>query len=78
MEYNNFRLPKTWISLKGIETDLTNATNIHQRLFKNGFLSYVVVVSALLDIYAKCGSIKKAREFFNKIHDLNKKYSHGI
>ncbi|XP_059067789.1 pentatricopeptide repeat-containing protein At2g13600-like [Cryptomeria japonica] len=40
---------------------------IHQKVIKTGFLSDVVVVTALIDIYAKCGSIQKARELFDNM-----------
>jgi len=35
----------------------------------------VMVVSALLDIYAKYG--RKTHELFDKMHDANKKYSYS-
>ncbi|XP_057841650.2 pentatricopeptide repeat-containing protein At2g22070 [Cryptomeria japonica] len=40
---------------------------IHQSIIESGFLSDVVVASALVDMYTKCGSIQKARELFDKI-----------
>ncbi|XP_057826496.2 pentatricopeptide repeat-containing protein At2g13600 [Cryptomeria japonica] len=46
---------------------LRNGMDIHQRIIKNGFLSDVVLVSTLTDMYAKCGSIHEARELFEKI-----------
>ncbi|XP_057848233.2 pentatricopeptide repeat-containing protein At2g13600-like [Cryptomeria japonica] len=44
---------------------------IHQKLVEKGFFSDVVVSNALIDMYAKCGSIHKAREVFDKIHQKN-------
>ncbi|KAH9297552.1 hypothetical protein KI387_029234 [Taxus chinensis] len=41
--------------------------DIHQSAIESGFLSDVVVASALVDMYAKCGSTQKAREIFNKM-----------
>ncbi|XP_057841171.2 pentatricopeptide repeat-containing protein At4g02750 isoform X4 [Cryptomeria japonica] len=40
---------------------------IHQRIIERGLLSNVVVASALIDMYAKCGSIQKACELFDKL-----------
>lgn len=51
---------------------------IHKRLFKSGFLSDVVVVSALVDMYVKCGSVEKAHKLFDKMHDAGNIFSHGI
>ncbi|KAH9310400.1 hypothetical protein KI387_025435, partial [Taxus chinensis] len=44
---------------------------IHQGIIESGCLSDVVVVSALIDMYAKCGSIHKAWELFNKMPHRN-------
>ncbi|XP_057858136.2 pentatricopeptide repeat-containing protein At3g24000, mitochondrial-like [Cryptomeria japonica] len=45
--------------------------SIHQSIIESGFLSDVVVASALVDMYAKCGSIHKASELFGKIPRLD-------
>ncbi|XP_057831605.2 pentatricopeptide repeat-containing protein At1g09410, mitochondrial [Cryptomeria japonica] len=37
----------------------------HQRIVKTGFLSDVIVSNVLIDMYAKCGSIEKARQLFD-------------
>ncbi|XP_057813455.2 pentatricopeptide repeat-containing protein At4g21065 [Cryptomeria japonica] len=47
--------------------DLKQGMDIHQSIMERGFLSDVVVVSALIDMYAKCGDILKARELFDKM-----------
>ncbi|XP_059076511.1 pentatricopeptide repeat-containing protein At2g13600-like [Cryptomeria japonica] len=47
---------------------LEQSLEIHQKLIQSGFLSDVVIVTALIDVYAKCGSIQKARELFDNIH----------
>ncbi|XP_057826506.2 pentatricopeptide repeat-containing protein At1g09410, mitochondrial [Cryptomeria japonica] len=45
---------------------LEQGKDVHQRIIESGFLSDVIVASALVDMYAKCGSIQKAREMFDK------------
>ncbi|XP_057854693.2 pentatricopeptide repeat-containing protein At2g13600 isoform X2 [Cryptomeria japonica] len=44
---------------------LEQGIEFHQRVMKCGFLSNVVVGNALINMYAKCGSIQKARKFFD-------------
>ncbi|XP_057832590.1 pentatricopeptide repeat-containing protein At2g13600 [Cryptomeria japonica] len=46
---------------------LKQGVNIHQSIIKGGFLSDVVVANAMLDMYAKCGSMHMARELFDKM-----------
>ncbi|KAH9323326.1 hypothetical protein KI387_017965 [Taxus chinensis] len=46
---------------------LEQGMDIHQRIIDSGFLSDVVVSNALIDMYAKCGSIHKAHELFDKM-----------
>ncbi|XP_057813126.2 pentatricopeptide repeat-containing protein At3g24000, mitochondrial [Cryptomeria japonica] len=46
---------------------LEQGMEIHQRIIESGFLSDTGV-TALIDMYAKCGNILKARELFDKIH----------
>ncbi|XP_057836735.2 pentatricopeptide repeat-containing protein At5g27110 [Cryptomeria japonica] len=50
---------------------LEQGINIHQSIMDEGILSDVVVASALVDMYAKCGSIDKARELFDKMPERN-------
>eukprot|EP01018_Ginkgo_biloba_P010117 Gb_21745 [translate_table: standard] len=40
---------------------------IHEYIIKNGFESKVSVGTALIDMYAKCGSIEIARQLFDKM-----------
>eukprot|EP01018_Ginkgo_biloba_P001352 Gb_05293 [translate_table: standard] len=47
---------------------LEQGKEIHEDIIKNGFQSDVFVGSALVDMYAKCGSIKNARDVFDKMH----------
>jgi len=44
---------------------------IHGRIIRSGFQSEVVVVNALIDMYAKCGSRMKARQLFDKMYQRN-------
>ncbi|XP_057841741.2 pentatricopeptide repeat-containing protein At3g24000, mitochondrial-like [Cryptomeria japonica] len=50
---------------------LEEGMDIHQSIKDRGILSNVVVATALVDMYAKCGSIDKARELFDKITHRN-------
>ncbi|XP_057822141.2 pentatricopeptide repeat-containing protein At4g14050, mitochondrial [Cryptomeria japonica] len=47
--------------------DLKHGICIHQSIIEAGFLSDYVVANALVDMYAKCGSIQKARDMFDKM-----------
>ncbi|XP_057826538.2 pentatricopeptide repeat-containing protein At3g09040, mitochondrial [Cryptomeria japonica] len=51
--------------------DLDKGMGIHQIVIESTLLSDVVVGSALIDMYAKCGSIQKAREVFDKMPKRN-------
>eukprot|EP01018_Ginkgo_biloba_P008633 Gb_28759 [translate_table: standard] len=44
---------------------------IHEGIIKNGFQSDVFVGSALVNMYAKCGSIQYARQVFDKMPERN-------
>lgn len=46
---------------------LEQGMDIHQNIKDRGILSDVVVATALVDMYAKCGSINKAREVFDRM-----------
>ncbi|XP_057873721.1 pentatricopeptide repeat-containing protein At3g24000, mitochondrial [Cryptomeria japonica] len=45
---------------------LEQGMDIHRSIIENGLSLDVVVVSALIDMYIKCGSIQKARKLFDK------------
>eukprot|EP01018_Ginkgo_biloba_P007740 Gb_39702 [translate_table: standard] len=47
---------------------LEHGMEIHEDIIRNGFQSDVFVENALVDLYAKCGTIDKARNVFDKIH----------
>ncbi|XP_057854806.2 pentatricopeptide repeat-containing protein At5g27110 [Cryptomeria japonica] len=46
---------------------LEQGLDIHQSIIDGGFLSDIIVGNALLDMYAKCGSLDKARELFDRM-----------
>eukprot|EP01018_Ginkgo_biloba_P002746 Gb_11039 [translate_table: standard] len=46
---------------------LDKGMEIHDEIIRTGFQSDLVVENALLDMYAKCGSIEKARHVFDKM-----------
>eukprot|EP01018_Ginkgo_biloba_P000442 Gb_36920 [translate_table: standard] len=47
---------------------LEQGMEIHEEIIRSGFQSDVFVGNALVDMYAKCGSIEKARDLFDKMH----------
>eukprot|EP01018_Ginkgo_biloba_P002600 Gb_38500 [translate_table: standard] len=47
---------------------LKQGMEIHAEIIRSGFQSDVFVESALVDMYAKCGNLQKARNIFDKIH----------
>ncbi|XP_059077345.1 pentatricopeptide repeat-containing protein At2g13600 [Cryptomeria japonica] len=50
---------------------LEQGIDIHQDIIDSGFLSDVIVASALVDMYSKCGSLQKAREVFDQMPKRN-------
>eukprot|EP01018_Ginkgo_biloba_P003095 Gb_21016 [translate_table: standard] len=50
---------------------LEQGIEIHEEIIRGGFQSDVFVVNALLDMYAKCGRIEKARDIFDKMYQRN-------
>eukprot|EP01018_Ginkgo_biloba_P002565 Gb_33726 [translate_table: standard] len=50
---------------------LEQGMEIHKEIIKSGIQSNVCVENALVDMYAKCGSIKTARDIFDKMHQRN-------
>jgi len=45
--------------------------NFHQIVLENGFSLNIFVMNDLIDMYAKCGRIHKAKKLFDKMHDAN-------
>jgi pentatricopeptide repeat protein len=50
---------------------LREGKGIHSYVLRNGFESDVVVMTALVDMYAKCGSLDFSRKLFDKIPKRN-------
>ena len=51
------------------QKDLRKGIQIHDHILKKGFLQKDIYIgSALVSLYAKCGSLKKAHEVFNELH----------
>ncbi|GLJ12809.1 hypothetical protein SUGI_0198200 [Cryptomeria japonica] len=48
---------------------LEQGMEIHEEIIRSGFQSAVFVESALVDMYAKCGNLEKAREVFDKMSE---------
>ena len=47
---------------------LEQGMDIHEKIVRSGFQSDVIAVNALIDMYGKCGSIQKAHELFDNMH----------
>ncbi|XP_057841515.2 pentatricopeptide repeat-containing protein DOT4, chloroplastic [Cryptomeria japonica] len=47
---------------------LEQGVEIHEEIIKSGLQCDVFVESSLVDMYAKCGNIEKARDLFDKMH----------
>eukprot|EP01018_Ginkgo_biloba_P010349 Gb_07336 [translate_table: standard] len=66
--------PKTFASVLSACANLASleqGMEIHEEIVQNGFQFDVFVESALVDMYAKCGNINKARDLFDKMHQRN-------
>ncbi|KAL8026311.1 hypothetical protein ABFX02_14G018200 [Erythranthe guttata] len=50
---------------------LDQAKQIHQFVDHKGFGDFLPISNAMIDMYAKCGSLEKAREVFGRIHRKN-------
>eukprot|EP01018_Ginkgo_biloba_P025873 Gb_41753 [translate_table: standard] len=66
--------PKTFVSVLPACASLAaveQGMKIHEHIIRSGFQSDIFVQSALVDMYAKCGSIEKARHVFDKMNHRN-------
>ncbi|KAJ7553580.1 hypothetical protein O6H91_06G104000 [Diphasiastrum complanatum] len=50
---------------------LEQGKQLHSHIIRSGFELDVIVSSALVDMYAKCGSVEHARQVFNSMHERN-------
>jgi pentatricopeptide repeat protein len=65
---------KTFVSILPACSNLAaleQGIEIHEKIIRSGFQFDVVVLNALIDMYAKCGCLEKARELFDKMHSRN-------
>eukprot|EP01018_Ginkgo_biloba_P008587 Gb_26466 [translate_table: standard] len=49
-------------------TAFNHGREVHEDIIRSGFQSNTFVANALLDMYAKCGSIEDAHQVFDKMH----------
>ena len=47
---------------------LDKGMKIHEEIIRQGFSSNSFVMTALIGMYAQCGSLEKVRELFDKMH----------
>ncbi|XP_057856329.2 pentatricopeptide repeat-containing protein At4g39530 [Cryptomeria japonica] len=50
---------------------LESGMEVHGKINRSGFQTDVFVANALIDMYAKCGSVEKARYLFDNLHKHN-------
>eukprot|EP01018_Ginkgo_biloba_P001826 Gb_02379 [translate_table: standard] len=65
---------KTFASVLAASANLAGleqGKEIHGEIIRSGFQSDAFVETALVDMYAKCGTIENARQVFDKIHPGN-------
>lgn len=54
------------------EADLRQASNIHGYLMKSGFIAKRDIVTGLIDMYSKCGSLDDAHKLFDSLSLKNR------
>ncbi|KAJ0102037.1 hypothetical protein Patl1_06126 [Pistacia atlantica] len=62
---DKFAFPFALKSCAGL-SNLLVGKSIHQHLIQTGFDSDVLVATAVMDMYAKCGSLDLARKLFDQ------------
>ncbi|XP_038905919.1 pentatricopeptide repeat-containing protein At5g39350 [Benincasa hispida] len=55
-----------------ILADLKQVLNLHSYLVRSGFISRIEVITGLIDIYSKCGSLDYAHKIFDEIPNKDK------
>lgn len=68
VEPDRFTFPRVLKACAGIGS-VSHGEAIHRHIVRLGFVTDIFVLNALVDMYAKCGDIQKARHTFDKIPD---------
>ncbi|PIN10009.1 hypothetical protein CDL12_17400 [Handroanthus impetiginosus] len=63
---------KSLLPAYAIEADLQQAMNIHSYLIKSGFVRKPEIVTGLMDIYSKCGSLQSTYKLFDGLSMRNR------
>ncbi|XP_022753356.1 pentatricopeptide repeat-containing protein At5g04780, mitochondrial [Durio zibethinus] len=70
LEHDQFMLSSITCACAGLAA-LIEGTQVHAIISKTGFDSNIFVASSLIDMYAKCGSVKEAYTVFTGIEEKN-------
>ncbi|KAK9283405.1 hypothetical protein L1049_011647 [Liquidambar formosana] len=70
LEHNQFTLSSALCACAGLAA-LIGGRKVHAVLHKTGFDSNIFVASSLIDMYAKCGSIKESYIVFSSVEEKN-------
>lgn len=66
MQPDTFTFPSVFKACAGM-SDLEQGKRIHDYMIRNGFQSDGLLGNALVDMFAKCGSLEDARDVFDKM-----------
>ncbi|KAM5548632.1 pentatricopeptide repeat-containing protein [Rosa sericea] len=70
LEHNQFTISSAICACAGLAA-LIEGKQVHALLFKTGFGLNIYIVSSLIDMYSKCGSIGEAYTVFQGMEDRN-------
>ncbi|KAL6130008.1 hypothetical protein ACLB2K_068390 [Fragaria x ananassa] len=70
LEHNQFTISSAICACAGLAA-LIEGKQVHALLFKTGFGLNIYIVSSLIDMYSKCGSIEEAYTMFQDMEDMN-------
>eukprot|EP01018_Ginkgo_biloba_P003036 Gb_26695 [translate_table: standard] len=70
LEPNQFTFPSVLKACAGLLA-VEQGKQVHYHIIKTGFETDIFVANALVDMYAKCGSIEDARQVFNRMPERN-------
>nr|XP_011466824.1 PREDICTED: pentatricopeptide repeat-containing protein At5g04780 [Fragaria vesca subsp. vesca] len=70
LEHNQFTISSAICACAGLAA-LIEGKQVHALLFKTGFRLNIYIVSSLIDMYSKCGSIEEAYTMFQDMEDRN-------